>query len=148
MYLDARFICISQNNKNCWFLLKKMLMSAKLKESITWFIHFLCLLLVRSTCAKFHLCRICVTDLREIAFLTSPCLGAAIKKPVLTRVNIFYCFFTVVSKRNTTCNKNHELSNWVMHLSKSVFWGAQSMLNIKLLATISLKFPIKFSEGC
>ena len=42
-----------------------MLMSAKLKGCVTWFIYFLDLLWVRYNCAKFHRCRICVTDFRE-----------------------------------------------------------------------------------
>ena len=44
---------------------EKILMSAELKESVTWFIYFLDLLWVRYNCAKFHHCRICVTDFRE-----------------------------------------------------------------------------------
>ena len=42
-----------------------MLMSAELKENVTWFIYFLDLLWVRYNCAKFHHCRICVTDFRD-----------------------------------------------------------------------------------
>ena len=42
-----------------------MLMSAELKGCVTWFIYFLDLLWVRYNCAKFHHCRICVTDFRE-----------------------------------------------------------------------------------
>ena len=41
-----------------------MLMSAELKGCVTWFIYFLDLLWVRYNCAKFHHCRICVTDFR------------------------------------------------------------------------------------
>ena len=43
----------------------KMLMSAELKGYVTWFLYFLDLLWVRYNCAKFHHCRICVTDFRE-----------------------------------------------------------------------------------
>ena len=51
----------------------KMLMSAKLKECVTWFIYFVDLLQVRYNSAKFHHCRICVTDFREVgAFLAPP----------------------------------------------------------------------------
>ena len=42
-----------------------MLMSAELKGCVTWFIYFLDLLWVRYNCAKFHRCRICVTDFKE-----------------------------------------------------------------------------------
>ena len=41
---------------------EKMLMSAKLKWCITWFICLLDLLWVRYNCAKFHNCSICVRD--------------------------------------------------------------------------------------
>ena len=43
----------------------KMLMPAELKGCVTWFISFLDLLWVRYICAKFHHCRMCVTDFRE-----------------------------------------------------------------------------------
>ena len=39
--------------------------SAELKGCVTCFIYVLGLLKVRYNCAKFHLCRICVTDVRE-----------------------------------------------------------------------------------
>ena len=42
-----------------------MLMSEKLKVCVRWFIYFLDLLWVRYNCAKFHHCRICVTDFRK-----------------------------------------------------------------------------------
>ena len=42
-----------------------MLMPAELKGCVTWFIYFLDPLWVRYNCAKFHHCRICVTDFRE-----------------------------------------------------------------------------------
>ena len=38
----------------------------------TWFIYFLDLFQVGYNCAKFHHCRICVTDLREGGFLPTP----------------------------------------------------------------------------
>ena len=49
-----------------------MLMSAELKGCVTWFIYFLDLLWVRYNCAKFHRCRICVTDFRERGSLFGP----------------------------------------------------------------------------
>ena len=45
---------------------EKMLISAELKECVTWFIYFLDLPYVRYNYAKFHHCRICVTDFREV----------------------------------------------------------------------------------
>ena len=53
------------------FLLK-MLMSAELKGCVKSFIHFLDLLWVRYNCAKFHHCRICVTDFRKIPIREQP----------------------------------------------------------------------------
>ena len=44
---------------------EKMLMSAELKDYITWFIYFLDLLKVRYNCAKFHHCGICLTPINE-----------------------------------------------------------------------------------
>ena len=41
---------------------EKMLMSAEIKGCDTWFLYFFDLLWVRCNCAKFHQCRICVTD--------------------------------------------------------------------------------------
>ena len=49
-----------------------MLMSAELKRCVTWFIYFLDLLWLRYNCAKFHHCRICVTDFREGGLLPPP----------------------------------------------------------------------------
>ena len=49
-----------------------MLMSAELKGCVTWFIYFLDLLWVRYNCAKFHHCRICVTDFRARGSFCSP----------------------------------------------------------------------------
>ena len=46
----------------------KMLISVELKGCVTWFISFLDLLWQRYICAKFHHCRICVTDI----FLVPP----------------------------------------------------------------------------
>ena len=42
-----------------------MLMSAEVRGFVTWFKCFLGLLSVRYNCAKFHHCRICVTEFRE-----------------------------------------------------------------------------------
>ena len=65
MYLNGLCIYISWYSKICWFMVKKMLLSAELKECITWFIYFLGLFPLRYNCAKFHYCRICATDFKE-----------------------------------------------------------------------------------
>ena len=44
---------------------KKMLISGDLRWCVRWLIHFLDLLWVMYYSAKFHHCRICVTDFRE-----------------------------------------------------------------------------------
>ena len=51
---------------------EKMLMSEELKGCITWFTYFFNLLWVRYNCAKFHHCRICVTDFREGGLVAPP----------------------------------------------------------------------------
>ena len=72
---------VSKCNLYLYFLIQqnlliseeKMLISAKLRGCVTWLIYFLDLLYVRYNCAKFHHCRICVTDFREaVAFLAPP----------------------------------------------------------------------------
>ena len=67
---------------------EKMLMSAELKGCVTWFTYLLDLLWVRYNCAKFHHCRICVTDFREGGPFCppSPHPWAAPKRPILNRV--------------------------------------------------------------
>ena len=50
----------------------KKLMSAELKETVTWFIYFLDLLCIRYNCPKFHHCRICVTDFMEGGVIFAP----------------------------------------------------------------------------
>ena len=57
VFLDKQNLLISGD---------KMLMSAELRVCVTWFIYFLDLLCVRYNCAKFHHCRICVTDFGDV----------------------------------------------------------------------------------
>ena len=64
-YQNAIYFCISWYSKNRWFPLKKKLMSVKLMGCVMWFIYFLDLLRVRYNCAKFHHCKICLTDFKE-----------------------------------------------------------------------------------
>ena len=64
MYQNLIYICIFWYSKICWFPVK-MLISAELRGCVTWFIYFLDLPWVKYNCAKFHHCRICVTDFRE-----------------------------------------------------------------------------------
>ena len=69
-----------------------MLMSAELKECVTWFIYFSYLVWIRQNCAKFYHCRICVTVFREVGLFGPPPppphhhLRAAPKKPILKKV--------------------------------------------------------------
>ena len=89
-------IYISKWNLYLYFLIQqnllisceKMLMSTKLKGCVTSFIYFLDLLQVRYNCAKFHHCRISVTDFRERGlFAPPPPIHEEPKKPILNRVN-------------------------------------------------------------
>ena len=66
---------------------EKMLMSAEVTRSVTWFIYFLDLLYVRHNCPRFHHCRICATDFSE-GGLFGPSIhpSAAPKTPILNRV--------------------------------------------------------------
>ena len=52
----------------------------------TWLINLLDLLWVRYNCAKFHHCRICVTDFREWAFPPPSHPWEAPRMPILNRV--------------------------------------------------------------
>ena len=47
---------------------------------------FLDLLSVKYNCAKFHHCRICVTDFRKGVFLARPSVWATPKRPILNRI--------------------------------------------------------------
>ena len=82
-----------------------MLISAELKGCFTWFIYFLDLLWVRYNCAKFHHCKICVTDFKKVGkgggelFHLSPHPWAAPKKPILNRIK---CSSTHLFCKNTT----------------------------------------------
>ena len=49
-----------------------MFLSAELKGCVMWSYSFFDLLLVRYNCAKFHHCRICVTDFLKGAFFPLP----------------------------------------------------------------------------
>ena len=61
----------------------KMLMSVKIKGSVTLFTYFLDVLYARYNCAKFHRCRICVTDFMEGVFMAPPPhLLAAPERPI------------------------------------------------------------------
>ena len=72
MYQNTIYICISWYSIIFWFPVKKILMSAKLKRCVTWFIYFLDPFWVRYNWAKFHHCRICVTDFRERRLFAPP----------------------------------------------------------------------------
>ena len=92
-----------------------MLMSAERKGCVTSFIYLLDLLWVRYNCAKFHHCKIYVTDFREGAFL--PLLPplhpwAAPKKPILNKVKKF-------QERTFWAQNNKKKPLWKI----SCFWG-------------------------
>ena len=87
MYQNTIYICISWYSKICWFLVKKILMSAELKGCVTWFIYFLDFIWVRYKCAKFHHCRTCIKDFREEVGIFGPLYPwAAPKNSILNRV--------------------------------------------------------------
>ena len=62
-----------------------MLMPAELKGCVMWSIYFLDLLWERYNCAKFHPCRICLTDFEEDDLFGHP--WAVPKTPILNTVN-------------------------------------------------------------
>ena len=100
IYKDSRKVRINRNYVSKYSLYlyllilqnllisgEKMLMSAELKECVTWFIYFLDLLWVRYNCAKFHHCTICATNFREQGpFWPLPHPWADPKKPILNSV--------------------------------------------------------------
>ena len=64
----------------------KNAMSAEIKGCVTWFIKLLYLLWVRCNCAKWHYCRICVTDFREGRHFGPHHPWADPQMPILNRV--------------------------------------------------------------
>ena len=66
MYQNAIYICIFWYSKVCWFPVKKYWCQAEIKACVTWFLYFLHLLQIRYNCAKFHHCRMCEADFREV----------------------------------------------------------------------------------
>ena len=86
LYQNVIYICIPWNSKTFWFPIKRCWCHQNSRVIVTWFISFLDLLWVRYNCVKFHLCRICVTDITEEGgkdFLGSPHPWAAPKSPSL-----------------------------------------------------------------
>ena len=73
------------NNKICGFLVKKCWCQQN-SEDLSRDSYFLDLLLVRYNCAKFHQCRICVTDFRDGGLFGLPHTWEAPKMPILNRV--------------------------------------------------------------
>ena len=71
MYQKTIYICISWYSKICWFAVKNADVSKT--QEVCHVIHiFFYLLSVRYNSAKFHHCRICVTDFREWGPFCSP----------------------------------------------------------------------------
>ena len=94
-----------------------MLISAELKGCVTWFIYFFDLLWARYNCAKFHNCRICVTDFWEGgAFLPppppireqprkSPSWIGLMSVLVLLLFYNTWCYFSFKSPKNNNMNR-------------------------------------------
>ena len=92
-------------------------MSVEFKGCVRWFIYSLDLFKLRYNWANFHHSRMCVTDFREGAFLPNPSpppphhlfSWAALKKPILNRVNI------------RTIKSRHQCSKTVIMGKKKVY---------------------------
>ena len=102
MYQNTIYICISCIAKfvDSWW---KNADVSRTQGCVAWFTYFLDLLWVRYNCAKFHYCRIYVTDFREGGpFCTpppTPYPWAAPKKPILSRVKAT-CHINSGAERN------------------------------------------------
>ena len=89
MYQHVICACISWYCKICWFPMKKCWCQQNSSGVVCHVIHiFLDLLDVRYNCAKFHHCRICVTDFKEVGvggggggFLLPPIHEQPLKDP-------------------------------------------------------------------
>ena len=99
IYKDSGKVKINRNvvskyNLYLYFLIwqnllisgEKILTSGEFKGCVTWLIYFLDLLWVRYNWAKFHHCRIYVTDFRKGGRFCPTHPWAAPKKPILNRV--------------------------------------------------------------
>ena len=53
IYENAIYICIFSYSKICWFLVKSLMIPAKLKKSVTWFAYFLDFYWVKYKLASF-----------------------------------------------------------------------------------------------
>ena len=93
---------------------EKVLMSAEFKRYLTWFLCILDLLWVRYNCAKFHHCRICVTEFKDGNVLcTHP--WAAPKKLILNRVNVN------ISNYETLCRDiNKHIGGLLFYINKNI----------------------------
>ena len=97
---------------------QKILMSAELKSCVTWFIYFLDLLWVRYNCAKFHYCRICVTNFLDGGPFCPHHPWAASKKPILNRVKGYLTLLLDATKMYLGFNRPSS-SLW---LSSFIIW--------------------------
>ena len=88
MYQNAINICIPRYRKICQFPLKQCWSQQKSRGMSRDSYIFLDLLWGRYTSAKFHHCRICVTDFKEGGLFVCPAhRWAAPKKPILNMIN-------------------------------------------------------------
>ena len=72
MYQDTIYICISWYSKICWFPMEKCWCYQNSRGVSRDSNIFLDILWLSYNCAKFHHCRICVTDFREVALFAPP----------------------------------------------------------------------------
>ena len=106
-------------------------MSAELKSCITWFIYFFDLLQVRSICAKFQHCKICVTDFKDGDFFGAfyPC--ATSKRPILNRVKVVHIKETISahpswSSHSKEIQQKNAPKECSRHVEKHSHWCAPS----------------------
>ena len=88
MYKNAIYIYISWYSKICWFLIKKWRSQQSSRSVSRDLLYFMDLLYVRYNWAKFHHCRICVTDFKEEVLSTLSHPLAALKRPILNSIKI------------------------------------------------------------
>ena len=98
---------------------KKLLISAELKECVTWFICFLYHFKVLCKCGKFHHCEICVTDFRKRGFFRHSFWSW--EKPLIGRVvlaaygnKILNTAKPLLDDKKVTCNINNCLIHTIL----------------------------------
>ena len=99
-----------------------MLMSAELKGCVTWFIYFLDLLWLRYNCAKFHHCRICVTDfvppIREQLQKSPSWIGLNHQWKVIQKFFKCWNIWTIKTRLRRSTGKMWLQSETAIHITK------------------------------